>query len=175
MFMDFVTFLSQLYGKGRETAQKLRSAGYTTPEKLSRATPSELSAVTGLPLASSRGIAATARGMLQEHKKGRKKQLVEIEGVGQRRAKRLQEAGLRTVRAVAGTNEEKLARVLKVQKSTAGRIIKSAKRVKGRAPRAGVTAEETKAITTEVLPQKSRTKERPKASAKSVNSFWQFG
>ncbi len=175
--MDFVTFLIQLYGKGEEAADMLRSTGYTTPEKLCAATPKKLSEVTGLSLFSSKGMINTAKGMLQQDKKDRRGKLLKIENVGDRRAKKLRKAGLRTVEAVANTKEEKLARVLKVPQSTAGKIIKSAQEVEELVPNPGITAEETEILSAQILPQENSVEEKPKASehVQLVRSFWKFG
>jgi uroporphyrinogen-III synthase len=173
--MDFVEFVSQLYGKGTETAHKLRSAGYTTPERFSCATPQELSGVTGLPLFSSRGMVATAYEMVRQDRKGWKSRLADIEGVGERRAQKLREAGFRTVMAVAGTNEEKLARVLKVRKSTVGKIIKSARKMTGRVSGARLSAQEPEIAHTKVFSGASTRKGKSKEPPQSVESFWNFG
>lgn len=173
--MDFVAFVSQLYGRGEETAHRLRSAGYSTPERLSRLTPEKLSTITGLSASSSKGIIVTATEMWQQGKKQRKNALAEIEGVGDRRAKRLRKAGLRTVKAVARAKEERLARLLKVPTSTARRIIESAQKIEGSVRSAGMTAEETEVLATGVVPPEKRTKEESTVSSEWVQSFWEFG
>lgn len=173
--MDFVTFLSQLYGKDEETAHKLRCAGYTTAQKVCSTTPEKLSRIAGLSVFSAKGMIKTARGMLQQDREERKGRLVEIEGIGDRRAKKLRKAGLGSVKAVALTKEDKLAKVLQVPKSTAGKIIKSAKNLGSYVPSAGMTSEETAVLTNQVLPQETRTKEELKTAEQWVKSFWKFG
>ena len=96
--MDFVTFLSQLYGKGEETANKLRSVGLTTPARLRTITPEELGNLADISVSSAKGMIDTAKGMLQQDEKERKHQLMEIEGIGAKRAKKLRRAGLHTIR-----------------------------------------------------------------------------
>lgn len=174
--MDFVTFLSQLYGNGEETERKLRSIGYTTPETLASLTPQELSTMTGLSVSHSKYMINYAREELQEKdKKGSEDRLVEIEGVGDRRAKILRERGLGTIESVASAKEEKLAKMLKVPKSTARKIIKSAQETGSSVRSSGMTARETEVLTTQLLSQKSAGKREPKTLPQWVKSFWQFG
>ena len=173
--MDFVTFLSQLYGKGDETAQKLRAAGCVTPDEFRNITPDRLLRITGLSLSSCKGMIETAKGMVQRPEREAKRELTDIKGVGTQRAKKLRRAGLRTTKAVATAKEEKLANLLKVPKSTASRIRKSARRMEEPIPSRAVTPEETEVLISQVVPQ-----ERPKAgkkedSKKSEESFWRFG
>jgi len=172
--MDFVAFLSELYGKGEETARRLRSAGLTTPESFTHLTPEGLSTITRLSVSSSKGIILTAAQMRQdvEHTKST---LVEIEGIGDRRAKKLQEAGLRTVKAVALAEEERIAKILKVPQSAARTMVKSAQRIEGSQAVSGMTAPETEALTTPVLLKEKHAKEKSKTSSELAESFWQFG
>jgi predicted RecB family nuclease len=173
--MNFLTFVSQLYGKGEETTRRLRSAGYTTAEKLSRITPEKLSTITGLSISSAKGIIITAAEMRQQGTKQRKRRLVEIEGIGDGRAKKLQKAGLRTVKAVALAQEDRIAKLLKIPESTARKIVKSAQEVEGSLSSRGMTTEETEVLATQVVPGERRTEEKPKFSSESTESFWRFG
>jgi len=172
--MNFLTFVSQLYGKGEETARRLRSAGYSTPEKLSRIAPERVSKITGLSISSAKSIIITAAEMRQGTKR-RKHTLVEIEGIGDGRKKKLQKAGLRTVKAVALSEEGRIAKLLKIPESTARKIVRSAQEVEGSVPSRGMTTEETEVLATQVLPKGRRTEEESKVSPESAASFWRFG
>jgi len=173
--MDFVTFLSRLYGNGEETEQRLRSVGYTTPQSLSGLTPEKLSAVTGLSLSHSRCMTDYAREELEEEEEGAENLLAGIEGVGEKRARLLRKRGLATVEAVAAAEEENLARMLKVPKPAACRIIKSARNLAGWVPGRGITAEEAGVVASEALMEESRGKKGVKAPSQSTDSFWRFG
>lgn len=170
-----MAFLSQLYGKGEVTAQKLRSGGYITAERLRDITPEKLANVAGLSVSSSKSMINEVREMLQQNKKEGKNRLVAVEGIGYGRAKKLWLAGLDTVEAVAGVEEETLARVLKVPKSVARKMISSAQQLSGSVPSAGVIHGETEALTTQVLPKERRRKEESRLTRDRIKSFWKFG
>ena len=164
--MDFVTFLIQLYGKGEETARKLRKTGYTTPEKLSSLTPSELSDVTGLSVYSSRGMIKTAKGMLDDGGR-RKSRSAKIEKLGGRKVKKAKS------KVLTGHSKKKGRQTAsKVSKST-----RTAAKVRNKTDTtvsAGVTAEESDILTGHLSSRDSRKRKREMPN-EVVNTFWRFG
>jgi hypothetical protein len=164
--MDFVTFLIQLYGKGEDTARKLRKTGYTTPEKLSSLTPSELSDVTGLSVYSSRGMIKTAKGMLDDggRRKARSPKIERLSGKKVKKAKS---------KVLTGSSKGKAHRTTKKGKSSPRTTAKIRKKGATRVS-AGVTAEESDILTGHLASRESR-KKKNEMTKKVISTFWRFG
>jgi hypothetical protein len=164
--MDFVTFLMQLYGTGEETARKLRKSGYTTPEKLSSLTPSELSDVTGLSIYSSRGMLKTAKGMLDDGGK-RKARSPKMERLSGRKVKKTKS------KVLTGSIKAKSRRTTSKKAKASRTAVKSHSKACQTAS-TGVTAEESDVLTGH-LASRDRTKKKRESTKKVVNTFWRFG
>lgn len=164
--MDFVTFLIQLYGTGEETARKLRKSGYTTPEKLSSLTPSELSDVTGLSVYSSRGMIKTAKGMLDDGGR-RKARSPKMERLSGRKVKKTKS------RVLTGSVKAKSRGSVPKKAKSSRTAVESRSKVR-QSVSTGVTAEESDILTGH-LASRDRAKKKRESMKKVVNTFWRFG